>query len=142
MKRLLILILILFSCGCAPTDDASRAGDEIRFAMDRQIAAWNDGDLEGFMELYWNSPELVFQSGAERSLGWRTLYDKYDAKYFPEGHGTLTFSGIEIHALSDSAAYATGTWKLEGIENAGEGLFTLILRRFDDGWRIVHDHTS
>lgn len=142
MKRFLLLLVIGFFPGCIATDNSTQAADEIRLAIHEQVEAWNAGDLEGFMEYYWNSPDLVFQSGSVRSLGWRTLYDKYDAKYFPEGHGTLTFSEIEVRVISETTAYATGRWKVEGVENAGDGLFTLILKRLENGWRIVHDHTS
>ena len=142
MKRFLLLLVIGFVACCTAADHSTQAENDIRSAIHAQVAAWNAGDLDGFMEYYWNSPDLVFQSGSVRSLGWQTLYDKYDAKYFPEGHGTLTFSEIEVRVISETTAYATGRWRVEDVENAGDGLFTLILRRLENGWRIVHDHTS
>ena len=45
--------------------------------------------------------------------------------------------------LGEDAALARGAWRL--VMTDGEephGLFTLLLRRLDGAWRIVHDHTS
>jgi beta-aspartyl-peptidase (threonine type) len=117
---------------------------EIRDTITYQIDNWNKGDLDGFMQYYWNSSDFTFQSGSNRTKGWQTLYDKYKKKYFADDgeRGILTFTDIEIHVLSKTSAYVIGHWRVTGDDISGEGLFTLILRRFDEGWRIVHDHTS
>ena len=56
-------------------DDARIAGARnaeapVRAVLSRQVEAWNRGDLEAFMAGYWNSPDLVFQSGATLTRGW------------------------------------------------------------------------
>jgi len=56
--------------------------------------------------------------------------------------GMLTFSDLEITSLSDDSAVALGSWKLNRANDAPHGRFTLIFRKFPDGWKIVHDHTS
>ncbi|WP_165251844.1 YybH family protein [Paludisphaera soli] len=118
---------------------------DVREVLARQEAAWNAGDLDGFLTTYWDSPELVFQSGGARTEGFRATRDRYQARYKAEGRamGKLAFSGLEVSTLGPDAALARGGWRLvlpDGAEPSG--LFTLILRRFPEGWKIVHDHTS
>jgi beta-aspartyl-peptidase (threonine type) len=117
----------------------------VKAVLDRQVKAWNRGDLEGFMTKYWNSPDLVFQSGADRTRGWQATLDRYRRKYQGEGKemGRLRFDDLDVQALGPDAAFARGRWHLvmkDGSEP--NGLFTLLLRRIRGEWKIVHDHTS
>ena len=111
--------------------------------MSDQTAAWNAGDIEGFMRGYWNSPELKFVSGANVTKGWQPTLDRYKKSYDSRAKmGVLTFSDLDISVLSKDAAVVLGTWKLQREADTPGGKFTLIFRKFKDGWRIVHDHTS
>jgi beta-aspartyl-peptidase (threonine type) len=57
--------------------------------------------------------------------------------------GRLTFSRLEAERLSENHGVVRGQWKLEFASTDPQvGLFTLLLRRLPEGWRIVHDHTS
>ncbi|MFL5329014.1 MAG: YybH family protein [Gemmataceae bacterium] len=119
--------------------------DDIRRVLNEQNAAWNRGDLEGYMAGYWNSPELSFYSGGDVTKGWQPTHDRYQRRYKGEGKsmGRLTFADIDIKVLGNDVAMARGHWRVELPDGkAPEGLFTLILRRFGKDWRIVHDHTS
>jgi ketosteroid isomerase-like protein len=116
-----------------------------RAVLDAQVEAWNRGDLEGFMAGYWRSPDLVFCSGATVTRGWDETLARYRRRYQSEGRemGRLRFDGMEVIPLGGDAALARGAWRLrmrDGQEP--HGLFTLLLRRLDGGWCIVHDHTS
>lgn len=133
----LALPLTLF----APPDDS----ESIRALLQKQVGDWNRADLDGFMETYWKSPRLVFQSGGTRSEGWETVRDRYRKRYQGEDKamGKLEFRGIEVESLGTDAAFARGGWELTMPDGSKpSGLFTLILRKFPEGWRIVHDHTS
>jgi ketosteroid isomerase-like protein len=110
-----------------------------------QQEAWNRHDLEGFMAGYWNSPELSFFSGAKENHGWQSTMDRYLATYASPGHemGKLEFSGLRIEMLGSDAAFVRGAWQLTMSDGkTPHGLFTLVFRKFSDGWKIVHDHTS
>ena len=123
-------------------DTASAA---IRAEMDRQVAAWNKGDLEGFMAGYWNDNKLTFYSGGDITLGWQPTLERYRKRYQGEGKamGKLVFTDVDVQVLSDDAALARGRWKLTMPDNkTPEGLFTLVLKRSEGQWRITHDHTS
>jgi len=109
---------------------------------DLQRKAWNEGDIEGFMSLYWKSDQMTFQSGDTRLEGWNALLERYKNTY-PEGNmGTLEFSDLVIHVLSDDSAYVLGRWELRAETWTQEGVFTTILKKMEDGWKIIHDHSS
>lgn len=146
--RLAAAVLLL---ACAALPAAARAGEAdatraaVRGLLDAQVAAWNRGDLEGFMAGYWRSPELVFLSGGSVTRGWEATLARYRARYQAEGRemGRLDFDSVEVVPLADDAAFARGGYRLR-MKDGSEphGLFTLLLRRLDGAWRIVHDHTS
>jgi ketosteroid isomerase-like protein len=142
------ILLLLITATAANLFAQSGARDEkakndIRRVMEDQTAAWNRGDIEGFMRGYWNSPELKFVSGANVTKGWQPTLDRYKKNYDSRAKmGTLEFSDLEITILSKDAAVVLGTWKLTREADAPGGKFTLVFRKFKDGWRIVHDHTS
>jgi len=145
MRRRAVAVLamatVLASVAAAKGPGAASA----RAVLDAQVAAWNRGDLEGFMAGYWRSPDLVFCSGDTVTKGWNETLARYRKRYQSEGRemGRLRFDGIEVIPLGEDAALARGAWRLvmtDGKEP--HGLFTLLLRRLDGAWRIVHDHTS
>ncbi|MFN6962717.1 MAG: YybH family protein [Pyrinomonadaceae bacterium] len=141
--RLLAFALVVLCSTGAAAQQKTQAKTAIRAVMDAQAAAWNRGDIDGFMQGYWNSPDLVFVSGANVTRGWRPTLDRYKKSYDSRAKmGTLTFSDLEITVLSKGSAVVLGSWSLARDKDNPHGKFTLIFRRFKDGWRIVHDHTS
>ncbi len=116
----------------------------IRKVLEDQVAAWNKGDLKGFMEGYWKSPMLSFFSGKNRTAGWDATLDRYRKRYQAEGKemGKLKFADLDIQVLGNDSALVRGRWELETSKEKHGGLFTLICKKFPEGWRIVHDHTS
>jgi ketosteroid isomerase-like protein len=159
MRSRFVLSFLLSSC-CMPiillaasnhslAQDVSGAyGNEAK-AVERvlrtQQEAWNRHDLEGFMASYWNSPELTFFSDAKEHDGWQATIDRYLATYSSPGHemGKLEFSGLRVVVLSQDSAFVRGSWKLTMSDGkTPHGLFTLVFRKFPEGWKIVHDHTS
>lgn len=137
-----VLLIAGLGLGAAPAEDDAAA---VRALLDRQVACWNREDLDGFLATYWNSPELVFQSGGTRSDGWEAVRDRYRRNYRAEGKamGRLAFRNVEVSPLGADAAFARGRWGLTMADGSTPGgLFTLILRKLPGGWVIVHDHTS
>ena len=117
----------------------------VQAVLDAQVEAWNRGDLEGFMAGYWRSPELAFFSGGSVTSGWEQTLARYRTRYQAEGKqmGRLRFDAIEVVPLAADSAVARGAWRLAMSDGKSpHGLFTLVLRRVDGEWRIVHDHTS
>ncbi len=116
---------------------------EISAVLKMQQDAWNRGDIDAFMNGYSRSDETLFVSGDDVTRGWQKVLDRYKKKYSDRAKmGTLMFSNLEITPLSNDSAVALGSWKLNRANDQPHGRFTLIFRRFPEGWRIVHDHTS
>jgi beta-aspartyl-peptidase (threonine type) len=136
--------LCIGSWGWGATDEEDAIA-AVRSVLDRQVADWNRGDLDGFLAGYWNSPKVVFQSGGQRFNGWEAMRDRYRRRYQAEGRamGRLVFSGLDIEPLGPAAALARGRWQLTMPDGSTPGgLFTVIFRKLPEGWKIVHDHTS
>ncbi|MDZ4699374.1 MAG: nuclear transport factor 2 family protein [Rhodothermales bacterium] len=140
---------LLAAVGCTPP--ASRPYDETadRAAIDRlltdQVEAWNAGDISRFMEGYWASDSLRFASGGTVQQGYQTTMDRYYRAY-PDRQtmGTLAFTLEDVRILSPEWATVFGRFHLARDPAIGDarGLFTLMFRKFPEGWRIVSDHTS
>lgn len=154
LASILVLAAVVFGLqgrgggGGGGDDDATlREKDEnlkaVRDVIERQQAAWNSGDIEGFMDGYAREETTTFISGDNVTRGWQTVLDRYRKNYDSRAKmGTLTFSELELKPLSPFYILASGRWQLAREGDAPRGRFTLIFRRTIAGWRIVHDHTS
>jgi len=137
-----LAIQIVFVTGRSAQTDKSAVA--IRKIMDDQAAAWNRGDLDAFMSIgYWRSDKLKFVSGDRITYGWQQTLDNYKKTYATKDlMGKLDFSEREIEVESKLAAFVTGSWHVKGDKDDPKGKFTLLLRKFNEGWRIVADHSS
>jgi ketosteroid isomerase-like protein len=128
------------STGAQPQSDDAAA---ILTLLNDQTAAWDRGDVEGFMNGYWNSNQTEFVSSEGVSRGWQALLERYRRSY-PDrkAMGHLTFSDLEIRVECSTAGYAIGEYHLQRENDNPSGVFTLNFRKFPEGWRIVVDHTT
>lgn len=124
------------------TNDVAKAVEQV---LQRQVEAWNHHDLQSFMSGYWQSPDLTFFSEATKTSGWQSTLERYQKRYQSEGRemGKLDFSNLQVEPLGSNAAFVRGAWHLTMADGkTPHGLYTLVFRKFPDGWKIVHDHTS
>ena len=140
---------LIVSAGCTTPAGAGlqtssdETGASLESILEDQADAWNRGDIDGFMQGYWQSPDLRFASGGTVTRGYDQTLARYKARYTDRAAmGTLSFTDLETVRLSDSAAALHGRWQLERASDAPSGLFTLLFRRFDDGWKIISDTTT
>jgi ketosteroid isomerase-like protein len=139
------LMILASAFGLAGTSLDESVKSAVEEVLHGQQEAWNRHDLEGFMTGYWKSAELSFFSGAHETAGWQGALDRYRKTYQSEGKemGNLQFSDLRVEALDNDAAFVRGAWHLTMADGkTPHGLFTLVFRKFPDGWKIVHDHTS
>ncbi len=148
-----VLLLLVATMLPAPARAAAGAKDgetggaeaAIRGELDEQVGAWNHGDLKGYMNGYWHSPELTFFAGSRELAGWEAAYQRYRAAYLgkDKAMGRLEFSNVRVEVLCPDAALVRGGWQLTMKDRSQRrGLFTVVLKRFSEGWRIIHDHSS
>ncbi|HUA16304.1 MAG TPA: nuclear transport factor 2 family protein [Verrucomicrobiae bacterium] len=147
--RLLVALSIIagYATADAPHRGTPSKGSKaaIEHVLHGQQDAWNRHDLDTFMTGYWHSPDLTFFAGGQENQGWQAAMDRYKARYTAPGHemGRLEFSDLRIAMLAPDAAFVRGAWHLTMSDGkTPHGLFTLVFRRFPDGWKIIHDHTS
>ena len=142
MRKWTIVIALLFLCQYAGSWPAADTKSELLKILEIQKSAWNKHDILGFMAYYWKSEEFTYQSGANRLRGWKALLERYQKSYSGENWGILDFTDLEVNALGSDYAYVLGRWKLALKDSKKEGVFTIIFKRFPEGWRIIHDHSS
>jgi len=141
-----ILLLVILSTtaatGAQSRQDAKSVA-AIRAVLEAQAAAWNRGDVETYMDGYARSADTVFVSGDRVTRGWQTVLERYKKTYDSrEKMGVLTFSDLEITVISKDAAIVLGRWHLQRSQDEPHGRFTLVFRKTNAGWKIIHDHTS
>jgi len=128
-----------------PLHTASRVELDIVKVVLAQEKAWNAGDIEGYVKGYKDSPDTLF-IGKSVSKGYSQIMTDYKRNYSSRGEmGTLTFTELEVHSLSDTFAVCLGNYHLDRSKKDGgpaDGLFSLVLEKTGDGWKIVLDHTT
>lgn len=116
---------------------------EILKVMQNQQQAWNNGDIEGYMKGYWKSDSLVFIGSNGPTYGWQKTLDNYKKAYpTKEKMGTLEFSEQKITKLGSTHFFVIGKWKLTRATDTPNGIYTLVFRKFKDGYKIISDHTN
>ena len=149
MKYLLILTLfIMNSCGNnkRQKEDVSQNPSEIKAIkeiLNAQKECWNNGDIDGFMEGYWNSEELIFTSlNHKPAFGWENTLERYKNSYpTKESMGNFNFEISELKLISDKSARLKGKWELIRKDDNPNGLFWLNLEKFEENWLITKDST-
>ncbi|MET4104893.1 nuclear transport factor 2 family protein [Hymenobacter sp. UYP22] len=144
-----LLFLLLGTCACSasrpPTVAQSTAARQaILRVLTTQTAAWNRGDVAGFMQGYWQNDSLVFIGKSGLTYGWQRTLDNYRRSYpTPAAMGQLDFSHLQVQPLSPDAAQVIGRWHLAR-PTAGDlqGHFLLVMRRINGQWVVVADHSS
>lgn len=139
MRMILAAALVLVSFAHAEEPE-----DAIRSVLSSQTGAWNRGDIPAFMEGYLKTDALRFASGNAVQSGYQATLERYLRNYGTAAKmGTLSFRDLDVDVLSEDAAVVFGRFYLERPEEGdATGLFTLIFRKIDGQWVIVHDHTS
>lgn len=156
IKHVMLAITLLFALDAhaaaedevvhtVPTDNISYSvpTEEITLVMQAQEAAWNRGDLDAYMQGYWQSDKMRFVSNGKFRYGWSNTLAAYKQNY-PDSAalGHLTFTIKDIKLLSNYAALVVGRWELARERDNPTGVFTLLFERINDKWVITHDHSS
>ena len=143
MSLMLIVAFAATAGTFAQSKPKASSETAIRAVLDAQVAAWNRGDIESYMNGYDRSPNTEFVGADSITRGWQDVLDRYKKRYDTrEKMGTLAFSDLEITMLSSDAALVLGRWRLKRANDEPHGTFTLLFRKRKAGWRIVHDHSS
>lgn len=133
-----------FSLFVSPLLSAQQKGEvQIREILSHQTESWNSGDIEGFMNGYWNNDSLIFIGKSGVTYGWHNTLNNYK-KGYPDtaSIGKLTFTLIQLKKLSKKYFHVTGKWFLKRSVGDIGGHFTLLFRKINGRWFIISDHSS
>jgi hypothetical protein len=125
----------------AAKPDAQQVYEVLLKMLDR----WNAHDIEGYMEVYWISPELLVIVDSEQFNGWQQLHDSYINGY-PDRNtmGLIQPKRIQVKLLQPDLALALTWWSatFPSSKQTIVGNSTMNVQKFADGWKIVASHTS
>lgn len=149
MKQLFSLFLLLLSCNISNTNDIDTIKQDtyeinlIKNTLTTQEKYWNEGNIEGFMQGYWNSEELIFTSaGHKLSYGWKNTFNRYKESYpTKESMGILRFKILNLKLNTKNTATLKGKWELIREKDHPSGVFWLDLKKFENDWLIIKDST-
>jgi ketosteroid isomerase-like protein len=137
MRTLLLILVITLFYSC---NNADR--NEILEVMHQQEVAWNNGNIDGFMNGYWKSDSLKFVGKNGIKYGWQNTLENYKKSYPDKATmGTLKFDVIQLEVYGKSA-FVLGKWQLKREKDTPNGYFTLFWKKINGHWVIVIDHTS
>lgn len=145
MSKTLCIVCILLIGGMACTSGTSSEADkaEIAAIMDNQVACWNEGNLDCFMEGYVQSDSLMFIGKNGIVYGYQNTLDRYHQTYPGKvAMGTLRFNIIHLDRLSPEYYSMIGQWMLDRQEDDLQGHFSLLFQKIDGRWVIIKDHSS
>jgi hypothetical protein len=133
--------------GFAPANSSASEVDtqQIYGILLKMLDRWNAHDIDGYMEVYWKSPELLVVVDAEQFNGWQLLHDSYINGYSDRiAMGFIQPKRIQIKLLKPDLALTITWWSVSFPSSKQEmvGNSTMNLQKFEDGWKIVASHTS
>lgn len=144
MRRIILLVSLASLLIAASALKAQETG-AIEQVLHNQEAAWNAGDIEGFMRGYQNSPETTF-IGKTMEHGYQNILERYRRAYANhDAMGKLDFSDLQVRMLGKDHAVVTGKFHLTRTAGGGgdaSGIYSLVFEKEPEGWRIILDHTT
>lgn len=125
------------SCSKTPSQEK-----EILAVMTMQEQAWSNGNLDQFMQGYWQSDSLMFVGKNGIKYGWKTTLDNYKKSYPDKAAmGKLEFEIIKLE-VNNETAFMLGKWSLIRKNDKPSGHFALYWKKINGNWVITIDHTS
>lgn len=140
MKNIVLLLTAVLLSSFNGIDVKKDEKDAIRKVMADQQEAWNNYDLEGFMQGYWKSEELKFYGSNGVTYGWNNTLARYKKAYPSKDYsGTLKFVINDISKISKDAYYVMGEYHLERSVGNADGIFMIIFKKIKGEWKIISD---
>jgi beta-aspartyl-peptidase (threonine type) len=138
------LSLALTACATKPerrSVPVTNIPAEVGAEFQKAVAAWNAGDLNGFVSIYDEAATFVVPDGI---LTGRNAIRAFYMPLFEPGarRDELSFEQFNVEVLSPDTVLVRAIYRNT---NQGRvtrrGATTLIMRRVWGEWRIVHDHS-
>ncbi|MFN7119135.1 MAG: YybH family protein [Saprospiraceae bacterium] len=139
----LLFTALFFSIGLWAQTAESKDFQAVRQVLATQQDAWNRGDIDAFMQYYWQSPDLQFIGSSGPTYGWQNTLERYKKTYSNRDlMGTLQFDILNLNQRSKKVISVLGKFTLQRKNDQPSGYFLLIFQKIKGKWIIVADHTS
>ena len=152
-------VLLVAACapavgGHASAGTADRAAElsarraEIVEMLARSAASWNRGDLDAFVDDYLPGDETTYIGSRGVLRGQRAIRAAYAPRFAPGGvRDSLSFVLVDVDPIAPDVLNVIATYilarRVGGRDSVtARGPTSLVMRRVDGRWRIVHDHSS
>lgn len=142
MKYFILLLTIVIFPECQMAQEQTDI-EQVQSILMRQQEDWNKGDINAFMNGYWESEDLKFVGSRGINKGYKATLEGYHKAYpNKDAMGTLRFEILSADQLSDTVILIIGNYFLTRKEDNPHGIFTLLWRKIKEEWVIVMDHTT
>jgi beta-aspartyl-peptidase (threonine type) len=159
----LLRLLAVLLTGClapqtladsTPANDTASPGSQIQATQSddyqgiyalvlKMVDAWNAHDLDGYLSVFWNSPDLVVIVEGEQAKGWAELSANYHRGFTDLTQmGSVITDRVQIQTVSPGIALVVDWWTLVFTTRKISGTSTFVVRNLPEGWRIVAGHTT
>jgi len=150
MRRIATFVLLLCTVPLAAQQKdqlftASREQLDVTKVLLAQEAAWNAGDLDGYVSHYKDAPDTQAILGTS-AHGLETIRNAF-RQNFPnsESMGRLENSEVDVRELGEKFALVTGKYHLSRSKRAGgdaTGTFTEIFEKTAAGWQVIFSENT
>ncbi|MDP2688180.1 MAG: DUF4440 domain-containing protein [Aequorivita sp.] len=138
MKKLFVLFLFITVTTFAQTATEDRKA--ILTVLKMQENAWNQNDIEGFMQGYIKSDSLKFYGSSGLTHGWKNTLENYKKGYPTKEHtGNLSFTIDAMTQIEEGSYYVMGQFHLVREAGNANGVFLIIFRKIEGEWKIIAD---
>jgi len=143
MKNIILLLLLICSMCFYISCGFKQRETQVRNTLAEQQRAWNQGDLDRFMEGYNKGDSLIFIGEKGIRYGYQATLKGYK-KTYPEmkAMGNLDFDVLHVLNTGCKTAVVIGKWKLIRDKDMPQGYFTVVFKKIKGKWKIIADHTS
>lgn len=126
----------------ALTPSTAQTFEAVSNFLDEAAAIWSEGDIEAVMATYVVDEPLLVFLGDTPLKGPDAVRAALDARAADGGLGAMSYEWFETIQFDANTAVASGRVIMARKGQIHRGLFTRVLRRTEDGWRIVHDQLA
>ena len=146
--------LLLAACARATAGYHPSVGEratiraELEAMLARAAGNWNRGDLDAFVDDYLPGESTTFVGGRGVVRGPAAIRRGYEGYFSGNApRDSLSFAVLDVDPLAPDVANLIAQYTLSrrvgGRDSVtSRGPTSLVVRRVDGRWRIVHDHSS
>ena len=116
-------------------------------AFDKLVAGIQHANVNEVMSVYWNNPQLsLFNYNGTSTKGWDQVRKNRESSYPQIKDVKLEVRDKAVYMMGRDGALVTCQWTqsqtYKGTPETVTGRMTLVFKRFAQGWKAIHLHSS